>query len=386
MVEPDLAPRRDQIDGPRAVDDGFGRIEHLEDPLEADHRSHQVDTGVGEPGERLVHPGDQCGERDQGAVGDGAVNDVERSDAVHRRRADGADHAERHEEDPAVHGRRDADVAHSPRPTVEQIDLVAGSSEQLHQLRARHVEPFGHLAVHLGVHAHLLTRDGLQPLAHALGRDHENGQDHQREERETPLERDHRRECGDQHDHVADDAAEGGGDRCLCADHVVVEAADECTGLGAGEEGDRQALHLCEQRDAKVVDEAFTDAGATPPLHDRERRVGQGGDHHHDREHHDQGSVTGLLSLGDRSVEDRPERERRHQGEQRGDEDGDEEPDDDRAVGLRESPRPTQRCTLQPLALHGIGIAGHEHVGPHSHPATIGRGPAAATGPRPCDE
>ena len=44
-------------------------IEHLEHPLEADHRRHQVDAGVGQSGERLVDPGDERGEGDERAAG-----------------------------------------------------------------------------------------------------------------------------------------------------------------------------------------------------------------------------------------------------------------------------------------------------------------------------
>ena len=95
-------------------------------------------------------------------------------------------------------------------------------------------------------------------------------------------------ERGDQHDHVADDAAERAGDRVLGADDVVVQPADERAGLGAGEEGDRHPLHLGEQRDAQVVDEALADARAAPPLHDRQAGVGQRRDDHDDGEDGDQ--------------------------------------------------------------------------------------------------
>ena len=60
----------------------------------------------------------------------------------------------------------------------------------------------------------------------------------------------------------------------LRADDVVVQPAGERAGLGAGEERDRHALHLGEQRHPQVVDDALTDGGAAPPLHDGQTGVG----------------------------------------------------------------------------------------------------------------
>ena len=48
-----------------------------------------------------------------------AVDHEVRADAVHGRRAERADQTERDEEDPAVHRRRDADVADTTSPPVE---------------------------------------------------------------------------------------------------------------------------------------------------------------------------------------------------------------------------------------------------------------------------
>ena len=70
-------------------------------------------------------------------------------------------------------------------------------------------------------------------------------------------------ERGDQHDDVADDAAERAGDGVLRADDVVVEPAGERAGLRAGEERDRHPLHLGEQGDAQVVDQALADSRAS---------------------------------------------------------------------------------------------------------------------------
>ena len=116
---------RDEVDGAGPVGDGHRGVEHLEDPLEADERGHQVDPGVGEAGQRLVDAGDVGGQGDERAERDGAVDHQLAADAVDGGGADGADEAEGDEEHPAVHGRADADVAHLRGPAGE---LAASSS------------------------------------------------------------------------------------------------------------------------------------------------------------------------------------------------------------------------------------------------------------------
>ena len=223
IVELDRPDRVDQVDGPRPLLDRFGRVEHLEHPLEADHRRHQVDTGVREPRERLVDPRDECGEGDQRAGRDATVDHHDRPDAVDGRRAEGAHQTECHEEHPPVEGGADAGVADTVGVEFERCLLPLAGTEQLDQRRARHVEPLGHLRVHRRVVRHLLAGDSLQPHADAAGRNDEDGQHDQRQERELPLQGDHGRQRGDEHDDVAHHAAERAGDRGLGADDVVVE-------------------------------------------------------------------------------------------------------------------------------------------------------------------
>ncbi len=85
------------------------------------------------------------------------VDDELGADAVDRSGADGSDEAECHEEHPSEHRRPDAGVAHRVGPIAERLVLTPLVAEQLHQHRARHVEPFGHLGVHRGVVLHLLA-------------------------------------------------------------------------------------------------------------------------------------------------------------------------------------------------------------------------------------
>ena len=85
-------------------------------------------------------------------------------------------------------------------------------------------------------------------------------------------------EHDDHGDQVADHVGEQVGEGLLGADDVVVEAADQRAGLGAGEEGQRHALDVPEHLGAHVVDQALADVGRDAPLGERRarRRPGPG--------------------------------------------------------------------------------------------------------------
>ena len=158
------------------------------------------------------------------------------------------------------------------------VVLAIERAEQLDQRRAGDVEALGHLRVHRRVVLHLLAGDVLQPPPDAAGRHDEQRQHDQRQQRQPPLEPQHRDQRGDQHDHVAHDAAERARHRRLGADHVAVEAARDRARRRAREERQRQPLDLGEQRPAQVGDQSLADAGAAPPLADLEEGVAERGD------------------------------------------------------------------------------------------------------------
>jgi len=53
---------------------------------------------------------------------------------------------------------------------------------------------------------------------------------------------------GEQNDHVGDHRAQSGGQCPLGPDDIAIQAIGERAGLGAGEERDRHALDVIEQR------------------------------------------------------------------------------------------------------------------------------------------
>jgi hypothetical protein len=157
VVELDAATRIDEIDGARSFLDRFRCVEHLEHSLEAHHRRHQVDPGVGQAGQWRVHPPDQRGECHQRARRDVAVDHVDRAEPVDRRRAERTDEPERHEEHAAEHRRPHAGVSDRVGLRRERRVLALLIAEQLHEDGAGDVEALGHLGVHAGVVLHLLA-------------------------------------------------------------------------------------------------------------------------------------------------------------------------------------------------------------------------------------
>ena len=146
------------------------------------------------------------------------------ADAIDRHGADRRDEAEGDEEHAAVQRLTHSGVAHAGGVRLERRQLAAVVTEQLDEEGAGDVEALRHLRVHRRVVLHLLAGDVLQAEADPAGRDDEQRQHGQGEQREPPLEDQHRRQRGDQPDDVADDAAERVGDCRLGADDVVAEA------------------------------------------------------------------------------------------------------------------------------------------------------------------
>ena len=192
-----------------------------------------------------------------------------------------ADEAEGDEEHPPVHRRADAGVAHAARRGARRRrPRRPWSPNSLTSMRAGHVEALGHLRVHRGVVLHLLAGELLQPAPDAAGREDEQRQHDEREQRQPPLEGEHRGERGDEHDDVADDAAERAGDRGLGADDVVVQPADVSAPVGVRvKNATGIRCTLANSAPPQVVDQPLADPRAAPALDDGERGVADGGEH-----------------------------------------------------------------------------------------------------------
>ena len=147
------------------------------------------------------------------------------------------------------------------------------------------------------------------------------------------------------------------GDGLLRADDVVVEPRHQRAGLRAGEERQRQPLHVVEQRDPHVVDEALADAGREVPLRQAEDGVGEGEADGGAAQDPDQGPVL----VGDGGVEEAPEQQRLDRGHDGVEDDADEERDQDRPVGPGQLQHATEQGPLDLAALHGVGVTPETH-------------------------
>ena len=156
---------------------------------------------------------------------------------------------------------------------------------------------------------------------------------------------------------------QGGGERPLGADHVVVEPRDERAGLGAGEERQRLPLHVGEHLGAQVVDQALTDAGGEPAGDHGEHRAEDRGAAISQRHLDDHRGV-----LGEDAVVDDPLDEQRGDDHQAGVDHREHEEDGDQAaVRPGERQHPPDRATVE-LAVDDAAVGAH--VAPHlTHPA-----------------
>ena len=248
---------------------------------------------------------------------------------VDERGADGTDQRERSDEDSGVHRRLHTDVA-DPTGAVAEVDsLAAMAAEQLDQEGAGDVETLGHRVVHRRIEVHPLTGDVAQTGTHAAGGDHEDRQNRNGQQGELPLEQQHRDERAAERDGVADHRAERAGEGPLGTDDVIVQPADECAGLGAGEEGDRHPLDVVEQLHPKVVDQALTDPTRQVALDESEHRFAErGGDHEEEED-----VQVAAVAVEDGIVEDLPDQQRRQQAEEGRGDDRSEEADDRGPIG-----------------------------------------------------
>ena len=248
------------------------------------------------------------------------------------------------------------------------------------------LEALLHDHVHLAVEVVALLGQRPDPLADEAGRNEEEGDEEQGGQGDLPAEEEHGGDDDDDGHQVADHVGQEVGEGLLGADDVVVQPAHQGTGLGAGEERQGHALDVAEHLGAHVVDQALADVGGDPPLGQGEGAVGEGQDGDQDRQLDDQV----LVLLQDAVVDEGPQDERVHGGDDGvEDHDGDED-GQDLPVGDGEGEHAPRRALLDPVLEDGPVLAHGAHaapttaapaVSPHAHAlqTTVG-GPAARSG------
>ncbi len=111
VVELDRGRAGRQVDRAWPVGDRRWQVEHLENPLEGNQGGHHVDVDVRQLGQRAVEARQIGGQRDDGTDLQGPLGGEPPAHAVDDRGRQGGDQGQRDEEDPAVHGLSDSDVA-----------------------------------------------------------------------------------------------------------------------------------------------------------------------------------------------------------------------------------------------------------------------------------
>ena len=281
---------------------------------------------------------------------------------------DRPDQGERDEEDPRVHRRLDPDVTDPAGAVAEIAGFGPMPAEQLDEQGTRDVEPLRHGVVHRRVEVHALPRDGAESRADAPGREDENREDHNRQQRQLPLQQEHGDERAAERDDVADDGAERAGERPLRADHVVVEPTDERAGLGAGEERNRHPLYVIEQLHSKVVDQALADPAREVALDQAQNRFAQrSGDHKEEED-----VEVAAVPIDDGVIENLADQQGRQQSQEGRRNDRAEEADDGPAIGPSEGEDPPPSLLGELFAIEGGTIRCHR-VHDHERAGSIHR-------------
>ncbi len=356
------------LPGVRLLGDQRLEVQHLEDPLKADQRAHHLDVRPGQRGQRGVEPGEQQGERDDRAGLQVAAQGEEAAEPVDDGERQGGDQGECGDEVGLHHRRADADVPYPTGPEGEFRRFAGRAAHQLDEGGAGRGEPFGHLGAHRGVVVGALPPQPRKPSSDPAGGQDEHRQQDERDHGDLPGQTHHHHQGQQQRHDVADDPGEGVAEGALGADHIVVEAADQRTCTGAGEERDRHPLDVVVDGGAQIQDQPLADARRQPPGQQPQARLGE-------RDHGDQPGQpqddTGRIAAHDR-VDHPPGEQRGGHREHRGHGAQDQEPHQALAVRPGEGRDPAQGSAGEaPAALlrgHGAvqGMPGgdfHVHGG-----------------------
>jgi hypothetical protein len=192
----------------------------------------------------------------------------------------------------------------------------SGAAEQLHQQRAPDIKRLVHVGVHARVHLQLPPGGFAQDAAQPPRDQDRQGQDQHADQRQPPLEREHHPQHHRGLDGVGDDVDDGVRNRILGADHIVVQPAHQLAHLGVGEEPQRHALQLVEQRRPQVVDHPFADPGVEPPLEHARRAVQDRDEEQPQRQQEQPVKVARREHTVDHLAEDQRRDQRQRRGEQ----------------------------------------------------------------------
>ena len=320
-----------------SVADRRHEVEVLEDAGEQRLGGLQVERDAHEPHERHEQPRLHRRERDDRAGGDrvGAARDeVARHEVDHGRDAR-HQHLDDREEALAAHR-----AAHLQPDLVAVLVLVARGLgalpvERLRQQDARDAQRLLRDRGELRQRLLRLAGDPRAHLADAPLHDHEERHHHDGDQRQPPVDQDHRDERGDHRHEVAEDARDGVREHARDAADVVLQAGLDDAGLGPREESELHRLQVLEELHPQVAGDLVADRRGELGLDDAERRRQQE-QPDHDRDEPPEQRDVGCPAVDreQRVVEDALHDQRRDDGDRGAGDDeeaGDEDPPQVRA-------------------------------------------------------
>ena len=199
VVEPhrDAVADPGDVHGIRSILDQRFEVEDLEDPLETHQRTHDLDAGVGQRGQRCVHPGQQQRQRHHRAGRKVVVHSQPAAQAVHQRQRQRRDQHQCAEEVGLQHGRRIRCRAPHPRgPRTLRIRGRDGRTASPGWRRVRRtVRSSASTSVRCTRHSPVPGRPCARP---SVGGQHEHRQQDQRQQGDLPTDRQHHPECQDE--------------------------------------------------------------------------------------------------------------------------------------------------------------------------------------------
>ncbi len=175
--------------------------------------------------------------------------------------------------EPRIGGLGDADIAHPARFGIEGVRFDLGPAQELDQHGATDVETLLHHHVHLGIEVVALLGERSEVAPDDAGRDEEDRKEDQCRQGDLPTQIEHRRQHDEHRDQIAHHVRQEIGEGLLRAEDVVVQPADQGTGLGPGEEGQGHALDVAEHLRAHVEDQTLADDRGDAALGEGEHGV-----------------------------------------------------------------------------------------------------------------
>ena len=334
MLERDVASWA--LQRPRSLLDVDRVVEVLEDAVEERERGLHLEPDAEERADREEEPrlqGRECDDRaDRNGAGEVTGEEVDErghdgEGGLDRRHHPAAGH-------PAPHLELGETLRLAPEAACELVAAPHRLAEQDPRDRQRFLDEAGDVGHRLLAHLrHLATL-----VADALGQPDEERQQREREERQLPVEDEHRDDRRQHRGHVRDDRGRGRGDDLLDAADVVRKPGLHLAGARPGEECEREPLQVLVDGRAQIVHHPLADLVREQRLDDAERARDNG-----DRDHPEHKPVQQpQILLRQRLVDHLPQQQCGDDAERGGEEDQRQDARETPAVGAEQGDDPAQ--------------------------------------------